>query len=174
MRKFLVVLSAVVATACSSVVPDPGVEAVLTRKPILFGHGGVDPTPIKTGRSFVAWTTDATYVNMQPQRVDMQFDDLMTSNGVPIDFHAVFSYAVTDHSPDLDKRHFIYGWFNHLSHDQVLSLTGRAGARCSQVGRWHGQHLYFVRGGAAAHDCPRLAARWRFQSVSLRRSCWVK
>ncbi len=63
---------------------------------------------------------------------------------------AVFSYAVTDHSPDLDKRHFIYGWFNHLSHDQVLSLTGRAGARCSQVGRWHGQHLYFVRGGAAA------------------------
>jgi hypothetical protein len=83
-------------SACTSVVPDPGVEAVLTRKPILFGHGGVDPTPIQTGRSYVAITTDVQYVNMQPQRVDMNFDDLMTSNGVPIDFHAVFSYRVTD------------------------------------------------------------------------------
>lgn len=96
MMKVLAVVCAMVASSCTSVVPDPGVEAVLTRKPILFGHGGVDPTPIKTGRTFVAWTTSATYVNMQPQRVDMQFDDLMTSNGVPIDFHAVFSYRVTD------------------------------------------------------------------------------
>jgi regulator of protease activity HflC (stomatin/prohibitin superfamily) len=96
MRLLGVLAVSCVVGACSSVVPDPGVEAVLTRKPILFGHGGVDPTPIKTGRSFVAWTTTATYVNMQPQRVDMQFDDLMTSNGVPIDFHAVFSYRVVD------------------------------------------------------------------------------
>jgi len=85
-----------VAGACTSVVPDPGVEAVLTRKPLFFGHGGVDPTPIQTGRSYVAFTTDVQYVNVQPQRVDMTFDDLMTSNGVPIDFHAVFSYRVTD------------------------------------------------------------------------------
>jgi hypothetical protein len=83
-------------SACTSVAPDPGVEAVLTRKPIIFGHGGVDGTPIQTGRSYVAITTDVQYVNMQPQRVDMNFDDLMTSNGVPIDFHAVFSYRVTD------------------------------------------------------------------------------
>lgn len=81
---------------CNSVAPDAGQEAVIIRKPILVGHGGVDPTPIKTGRSFFALTTDAIYVNMQPQRVDLVFDDLMTSSGVPIDFHAVFSYQVLD------------------------------------------------------------------------------
>lgn len=85
-----------VTTGCTSVAPDPGQEAVLTRKPILFGHGGVDPKPIQPGRTFVAWTTYASYVDMKPQRVDMVFDDLMTSSGVPIDFHAVFSYQVLD------------------------------------------------------------------------------
>ncbi len=96
MKRAIVLLCGLISMACSSVAPGPGIEAVLVRKPILFGHGGVDKTPIKTGRTFVAVTTDATYVNMQPQRIDMAFDDLMTSNGVPIDFHAVFSYQVTD------------------------------------------------------------------------------
>ena len=47
-------LSLVVAmAACSTVTPDAGQEAVLVRKPLLFGHGGVDPTPAEEagGRS---------------------------------------------------------------------------------------------------------------------------
>lgn len=82
--------------ACSSVSPDAGTEAVLIRKPMFFGHGGVDPVPVKPGLQWVAWTTQREYVDMKPQRVDLVFDDLMTSSGVPIDFHAVFSYQVTD------------------------------------------------------------------------------
>ena len=38
--------------ACVALVfasPDPGQEAVLVRKPWLFGHGGVEGTPVKTG-----------------------------------------------------------------------------------------------------------------------------
>ncbi len=91
-----VAAAAVMAVGCTSVSPDAGEEAVLVRKPMFFGHGGVDDTPIKTGRSYVAWTTDYVTVNMQPQRVDMEFDDLMTASGVPIDFHAVFSYQITN------------------------------------------------------------------------------
>lgn len=37
---------------------DAGHEGVLVAKPILFGHGGVDPTPATTGRVAVAPTTD--------------------------------------------------------------------------------------------------------------------
>jgi regulator of protease activity HflC (stomatin/prohibitin superfamily) len=81
---------------CTSVSPDAGHEAVLVRKPIIFGHGGVDLTSVKPGRKYVAWTTFAIHVNMQPARVDAEFTDLMTSDGVPIDFHAVISYQVTD------------------------------------------------------------------------------
>ncbi|HKY20802.1 MAG TPA: SPFH domain-containing protein, partial [Vicinamibacterales bacterium] len=82
--------------ACTTVRPDAGHEGVLIRKPMIFGSGGVDPTPVKTGLRYIAWTTQAAIVNMQPNRVDAVFDDLMTSDGVPIDFHAVVSYRVTD------------------------------------------------------------------------------
>lgn len=81
---------------CSTVQPDAGHEAVLVRKPLFFGSGGVDPSPVRTGLKYVAWTTSSVDVNMQPQRVDSEFDDLMTLDGVPIDFHSVISYQVID------------------------------------------------------------------------------
>jgi len=84
------------SVGCSTVKPDAGHEGVLIRKPMFFGSGGVVETPVKTGLKYVAWTTSAQIVNMQPARVDAMFDDLMTSDGVPIDFHAVVSYRVTD------------------------------------------------------------------------------
>ena len=96
MKRLLVALCVVILAACSTVKPDAGHEAVLMRKPMLFGSGGVDATPVHAGLRYVAWTTSGIDVNMQPQRVDAVFDDLMTSDGVPIDFHAVISYQVID------------------------------------------------------------------------------
>jgi regulator of protease activity HflC (stomatin/prohibitin superfamily) len=87
---------AAMATACSTVQPDAGHEAVLVRKPLIFGSGGVDDTPVKTGLKYVAFTTSGIDVNMQPRRIDVEFADLMTSDGVPIDFHAVLTLQVTD------------------------------------------------------------------------------
>ena len=84
------------AVGCRTVEPDAGHEAVLVRKPLLFGSGGVDPTPVKTGLKYVAFTTTGIDVNMQPMRVDIEFNDLMTSDGVPIDFHAVLTLQITD------------------------------------------------------------------------------
>jgi regulator of protease activity HflC (stomatin/prohibitin superfamily) len=95
MRVF-VSLAVVLLAACSTVEPDAGHEAVLVRKPMFFGSGGVDGTPIKSGLKYVALTTSGIDVNMQPGRVDVEFADLMTSDGVPIDFHAVISYQVID------------------------------------------------------------------------------
>ena len=83
-------------SACSTVQPDAGHEAVLVRKPLIFGSGGVDPTPVKTGLKYVAFTTTGVDVNMQPRRIDAEFNDLMTSDGVPIDFHAVISLQIVD------------------------------------------------------------------------------
>ena len=91
-----VILVAVGAAACRTVTPDAGHEAVLVRKPLIFGSGGVDPTPVKTGLKYVAFTTEGIDVNMQPRRIDSEFTDLMTSDGVPIDFHAVITLQVID------------------------------------------------------------------------------
>jgi regulator of protease activity HflC (stomatin/prohibitin superfamily) len=91
-----VFLVAAMMAACSTVQPDAGHEAVLVRKPLIFGSGGVDPTPVKTGLKYIAFTTQGIDVNMQPRRIDAEFTDLMTSDGVPIDFHAVITLQVTD------------------------------------------------------------------------------
>ena len=91
-----VLLVVALAIGCRTVQPDAGHEAVLVRKPLLFGSGGVDETPVKTGLKYVAFTTTGIDVNMQPMRIDVEFSDLMTMDGVPIDFHAVLTVQVTD------------------------------------------------------------------------------
>ncbi len=90
-------------TGCSSASPDAGNEAVLIAKPLIFGHGGVDSEPIRTGRTFIALTTDAVMVNMQPQQFQVHFDDLMSSDGVPLDFDAIIRLQITN-SVDLIKN----------------------------------------------------------------------
>src|SRR5687767_10502364 len=75
-----IVLLVVGLAACRTVTPDAGHEAVLVRKPLIFGSGGVDDTPVKTGLKYVAFTTESVDVNMQPMRVDSEFTDLMTSD----------------------------------------------------------------------------------------------
>jgi regulator of protease activity HflC (stomatin/prohibitin superfamily) len=76
--------------------PDAGHEAVLIHKPLIFGHGGVDADPVKTGRKYVWWTTDSVMVNMQPLQFGVHFDDLMSSDGVPLDFDGVIRLQITN------------------------------------------------------------------------------
>lgn len=91
---FLAVL--VLVSGCSSVKPDAGEEAVLTRKPFFFGNGGVDPNPVKPGRKWVAVTTKHLVVNMQPQLFRIHFDDFMSKDGVPLDFDVALRLKITD------------------------------------------------------------------------------
>ena len=81
MKKLLVVLPVFLvvglAIGCRTVKPDAGHEAVLVRKPMIFGRGGVDPTPVKTGLKYVAFTTTGIDVNMQPMRIDVEFSGLL-------------------------------------------------------------------------------------------------
>jgi regulator of protease activity HflC (stomatin/prohibitin superfamily) len=85
-----------VLAGCRSHAPDAGHEIVLIQKPWFFGHGGVVDEPVTTGRTWVALSTSGIDVSMQPQRVEVDLPDTMTSDGVPISFHAVLTYQVTD------------------------------------------------------------------------------
>jgi regulator of protease activity HflC (stomatin/prohibitin superfamily) len=96
MRLLLLVAAAVIASGCHAISPDAGQEAVLVKKPWVFGSGGVAPTPIKTGLSWRAASTQAVYVAVVPQQHGIHFDDLMSSDGVPLDFDAVIRLQVTD------------------------------------------------------------------------------
>ena len=102
---------ALTTTGCTLVNPDVGHEAVLVQKPWIFGHGGVDPVPVRTGLTFAALSTSAIDVNMQPVQYEQKFVDLMSSDGVPLDFDTTIALQVTD-SVDLIKR-FGPNWYEN-------------------------------------------------------------
>lgn len=93
---FLLALVVLPIILLESAKPDAGFEAVLIHKPLLFGHGGVDPEPVSTGRTYAWWTTDIVNVNMQPQQFQLHFEDLMSSDAVPLDFDSIIRLQVTD------------------------------------------------------------------------------
>jgi regulator of protease activity HflC (stomatin/prohibitin superfamily) len=90
------VLVAALALVGCTVSPNAGEEAVLITKPIIFGHGGVLPSTVKPGRSWVAPTTHHVIVNMQPQLFRVHFDDFMSRDGVPLDFDASLRLQISD------------------------------------------------------------------------------
>ena len=95
-RSVLMLLAAGSLASCRAVVPGPGQEAVLTRYPFVFGSGGVVDSPATTGRNWVWFTTEPTYVDIRPQQFAMQFEDIMSADGVPLDFNAVVRLQVTN------------------------------------------------------------------------------
>jgi len=111
-------------TGCSWEAPDAGHEVVLVKKPILFGHGGVDPEPVKTGLTFRALTTHGIDVYIQPQKKEVEMVDTMTSDGVPITFHAIMVLQVVD-SVSLIKN-FGEGWYENNLEEPFRTMVRQA------------------------------------------------
>jgi regulator of protease activity HflC (stomatin/prohibitin superfamily) len=86
-----------------SVKVGPGEEAVLVDKPLVWGHGGVRSEPVKTGRTYIWPTTDSIPVEMRPQQFSEKFADLMSRDGVPLDFDAALRTQVLDSVALIEK-----------------------------------------------------------------------
>lgn len=99
------------STGCTVVSPDAGQAAVLIDKPIVFGHGGVRAEPVTTGLTYTWFSTNKIYVDMFPQQYDGNFNDLMSSDGVPLDFHAIIRLQVVD--PVALVEHFGRDWYKN-------------------------------------------------------------
>jgi len=117
-------LAALLLGACSSFSPDAGHEIVLIEKPWFFGHGGIEAEPVRTGRSYGAVTTEGVDVYMQPQKFDVLLPDTMTSDGVPIAFHAIIVVQVTD-SVSLIKS-FGQHWYQNNMEEQFKTMVRQA------------------------------------------------
>jgi hypothetical protein len=62
MKCSLLMLLSWLVAGCSVYSPDAGHEVVLVEKPWFFGHGGVDPEPVKPGRAYAALSTEGVDV----------------------------------------------------------------------------------------------------------------
>ena len=124
MRHLTLLIVALMLPACSVYSPDAGHEVVLIKKPWFFGHGGVDPNPVTTGRTFAAITTDGVDVYMQPQKFDTEMHDTMTADGVPISFHAIVVLQVTDSVSLI--RNFGPNWYHNNLEEQFRTMVRQA------------------------------------------------
>ena len=115
---------ALMLSGCSVYSPDAGHEVVLVEKPWFFGHGGVDQDPVKPGRTFTAISTEGIDVYMQPQKFDTEMHDTMTSDGVPISFHAIVVLQVSD-SVSLIKN-FGPNWYHNNLEEQFKTMVRQA------------------------------------------------
>jgi regulator of protease activity HflC (stomatin/prohibitin superfamily) len=107
----IIVVAALSLCACSVYAPDAGHEIVLVEKPWFFGHGGIDQTPVATGRTYAALSTEGVDVNVQPMRFEQDLPDTMTADGVPIGFHAIVTLQVTD--PVALVKNFGGNWYQN-------------------------------------------------------------
>jgi regulator of protease activity HflC (stomatin/prohibitin superfamily) len=89
---------------------DAGHEGVLVAKPLLLGHGGVDPVPVTTGRVLVAFTTEVIDVDVRPLQYSEHFD-IISAENAPVSFDAfLIANVIEGRSPELVSR-FGPNWY---------------------------------------------------------------
>lgn len=91
---------------------DAGHEGVFVEKPFFIGHGGVDPTPVKPGRSVVALTTEMIQVDLRPTQYSEHFD-IISAENAPVSFDAfLIGNVLPGNSPELINR-FGPNWYRN-------------------------------------------------------------
>ncbi len=114
MNKLLFVfLTALIISGCGTVSPDAGEEAVLVEQPWFFGHGGVDRDPVRTGFTWTAITTDAIIYNLKPQQYDETFDNIVTADNNPVDFHAYIELQILENKTPILHERWGMEWYKN-------------------------------------------------------------
>ncbi len=102
---------------------DQGQEGVLIYQPWFFGHGGVDPVPVKTGLVWKVWTTNVVKVDVRPFNIDEVFYDLVTKDNNPVDFkiHLTFKH-IEGKTPILVEK-FGNDWYKNKVREPLRNST---------------------------------------------------
>ena len=109
--------------SCTYVSVNGDEEAVLIMKPFFFGHGGVDDTPVSSGRIMVAATTDDIIFKITPNAYSEKFENLISEDNVPLDFETHLTLRILKGStPDLYKT-FGADWYEHNVSTKFRSLV---------------------------------------------------
>ena len=120
---FSFLLSAILFASCTSVTPDYGQEAVLIHKPWIFGHGGVDKTPIETGLAYTWLSTDYVIVNMLPQKYDETLDDVTSNDNTLLDFNTQIQLQVKDNKSAVLIANYGLNWYDNVVRERYRNTV---------------------------------------------------
>ena len=110
---FLSLLFALSLTSCYRVQPDAGVESVLIYKPMFFGHGGVDKTPVSAGSTWCVFTTDHKEFAITPETITEDFVNMIPSDNTPVSFSAYLKVLVQSGNTPVLYEKFSAEWYKH-------------------------------------------------------------
>lgn len=114
LKSMVVTIMTVYFTAgCTPSPIGAGEEGVLVKKPFFFGSGGVDPTPITTGTTWTALTTDVVRYNTKPYRIDECFEDLTASDNVAIDFCSYITLQIHEGKTPILHEKLGLAWYDN-------------------------------------------------------------
>ena len=124
----MLMIALVSFTGCTAAEPDADQEGVLTMKPWFFGHGGVDETPIQSGLTWCALSTDVDYVKVTPVAYDEHIEDATSNDGTLVDLDVqIILQVIKGKSPILIKN---YGtdWYKNniykIFQSQIYNYVG--------------------------------------------------
>jgi len=98
---------------CHTVCPNADEEAVLIKKPVIFGHGGVDPTPVSTGLTWCVFSTSEEYFKIVPVRYDVNFDDIMSNDNTPLDYATYMVLQVEQGKSPVLLQNYGKDWYKY-------------------------------------------------------------
>lgn len=133
MKHILILLIVAIISGCSYSAVDGGQEAVLIYKPWVFGHGGVDEYPVKTGATYTAWSTSVVRYNIKPLQYTENFVDLTASDNVAIDFHSYITLQIiSGQSPVLHEKFGEY-WYENRVKEPYRTMVRNEGRIHSSI-----------------------------------------
>lgn len=115
-------------TSCKMPGVEAGQELVLVQKPFIFGSGGIVQEPIKSGRPFLAISTEYVKYNMKPVKYTEKFDDVITFDNNPVDFNAYIQIQINEgKSPELHSKFGTKWYINNIEEQFRASIRNKCG-----------------------------------------------
>lgn len=114
MRYFiLTTILSLFMVSCGVIAPSGDEEAVVMKKPWFFGHGGIQPSPISAGRSWVAPTTYGIIFKITPITYNEPFEDLVSADNTPVTFHAYLKAQIIKGQTPVLYKNFGEQWYSN-------------------------------------------------------------
>lgn len=102
---------------------EAGQEGVMTYQPWIFGSGGVDSEPIKTGLTWTVWSTTVNRYWMTPVKYTEKFVDLTAQDNVAIDFNAYITLQIQKGKSPLLHESSQEMWYENRLQDYARTLV---------------------------------------------------
>lgn len=111
---FLILVGTLITSSicsCACVNPEYNEEVAFQKTPIMFGNTEVDPAPAHSFTCY-AWTTVAVYFPILPQKVEYNFNDLLSNDNTPLDVKIYLIYQIQKGKSPILLKNYGMDWYN--------------------------------------------------------------